>query len=252
MPGEDVMSSLVTYSRSGPISRIVMDDGKVNVMSISMLEELHAAFDAAEHDKAIVVLTGRDHNFSAGFDLKVFASGNAHDIRKMVRAGADFVLRVLSFPTPVLVACTGHGIAMGAFPLLAADVRIAVEGPYKIGLNEVAIGLNLPEFAVELARQRLTPAYLNRGLLTGETLSPTEAATAGYIDWVVPSGELATVVDGAVDKLSKISLDAHAAAKALVRGTAIATIRAAIDRDMPLEDTDQSWSPIPRSSQDRV
>jgi enoyl-CoA hydratase len=236
------MSSLVTYSRSGPITRIVMDDGKVNVMSISMLEELHAAFDAAERDQAIVVLTGRDRHFSAGFDLKVFASGNAHDIQKMVRAGADLVLRILSFPTPVLIACTGHGIAMGAFPLLAADVRLAVEGPYKIGLNEVAIGLRLPQFAVELARQRLTPAYLNRGLLTGDLFSPTEATIAGYLDQVVPAGELAAAVDLEVDKLSKINLDAHAATKALVRGAAIATIRAAIDRDMPPEDSDLSRS----------
>ncbi len=64
------MTNLVTYSRSGPISRIVMDDSKANVMSIGMLDALHGAFDQAERDRTVVVLTGRGNTFSAGFDLR--------------------------------------------------------------------------------------------------------------------------------------------------------------------------------------
>jgi enoyl-CoA hydratase/carnithine racemase len=80
------MTNLVTYTRSGPMSRIVMDDGKVSVMSIDMLEELHAAFDEAERDKTVVVLTGRGKTFSAGFDLKVLASGSAHEMYTIWRS----------------------------------------------------------------------------------------------------------------------------------------------------------------------
>src|SRR5579862_5591579 len=83
------MSTLVTYSRSGPVSRIVMNDGKVNALSLGMLEALHSALDAAEQDQTVVILTGSGQTFSAGFDLKVFATGSAQDIYRMLKAGAE-------------------------------------------------------------------------------------------------------------------------------------------------------------------
>ena len=83
----------------------------------------------------------------------------------MLTLGARLSERILSFPTPVLVACTGHAIAAGTFPALAADLRIGVEGPFKLGLNEVKIGLTVPLYVVELARQRLTPRDFNRSLI---------------------------------------------------------------------------------------
>ena len=72
-----------------------------------------------------------------------------------------------------VAACSGHGIAMGSFVLMSTDVRIGVDGPFRIGMNEVAIGMTLPYFAVEIARQRLTPAYFNRAAI----LMPAHAAT---------------------------------------------------------------------------
>jgi enoyl-CoA hydratase len=233
------MDNLVTYSRSGPISKIVMDDGKVNILSVRMLEALHAAFDEAERDKTVVVLTGRGATFSAGFDLKVFAGGSAEEIYAMVKAGAELALRVLSFPTPVVVACNGNTIAMGAFLALAADFRIGAEGSYKIGLNEVAIGLSLPQFGIEVARQRMTPAYFSRAVITGELFAPAEAVTAGFLDRIVAAADLDTAADQAAEALSKINMAAHAATKLVARGPAISAIRASIDADVTLEYTGQ-------------
>ncbi|HKD74937.1 MAG TPA: crotonase/enoyl-CoA hydratase family protein [Ktedonobacterales bacterium] len=229
------MDNIVTYSRSGPISKIVMDDGKVNVLSERMLEALHAAFDEAERDKTVVVLTGRGATFSAGFDLKVFAGGGASDLYRMLKAGSELALRILSFPTPVVIACNGNTVAMGAFLALSADLRIAAEGDYKIGLNEVAIGIAIPRFGVELARQRLTPAYFSRAVITGEMFSPPEAVTAGFLDRVVPTANLDTAADQAAETLSKINMSAHAATKLLARGQSITAIRAAIDTETTLE-----------------
>ncbi len=229
------MDNIVTYSRSESISHIVMSDGKVNVMSVRMLEALHAAFDAAERDKTVVVLTGHGATFSAGFDLKVFAAGSADEIYRMVKSGAELVLRILSFPTPVVVACNGNAVAMGAFLVLAADLRIGAEGNYKIGLNEVAIGLALPQFGIEVARQRLTPAHFNRTVTTGEMFAPPEALAAGFLDRVVPSADLDAAAHQAAEALSKINMAAHAATKLRARGPAISAIRAAIDMEMTLE-----------------
>lgn len=233
------MPNPVTYSRSGPISRIIMDDGKVNVMSPDMLEALHAAFDQAERDQAVVILTGRGKTFSAGFDLKVIANGSAHDLYRMLRAGGELALRILSFPTPVVAACNGHAYPMGAFLILSSDLRIAAEGDYKIGMNEVAIGLSVPQFGLEVARQRLTPAYFNRAAMTGELFAPPEAVTAGFFDRLVPAADLDAAAGEAAEALSKINLAAHAATKQRARGQAIQAVRAAIDVEMTLEDAEQ-------------
>ena len=233
------MSNLVAYSRAGAISRIVMDDGKVNVMSIGMLEALHAAFDAAERDQTVVVLTGRGRAFSAGFDLNVLSSGSAHEIYTMLKAGGELALRILSFPLPVVAACNGHAYPMGAFLILAADVRLAAEGSYRIGMNEVAIGLTVPQFGLEVARSRLTPAYFNRAVLTGELFAPPEAVTAGFFDRMVPATELDAAADQVAEALSKINLPAHAATKLRARGPTIQAIRAAIDTELTLASAEQ-------------
>lgn len=229
------MSQLVTYEPAGPIARITMDDGKVNVMSPDMLGALHEAFDRAEADGAIVVLTGREGIFSAGFDLKILRHGGADEHHTMLRRGAELALRVLSFPTPVVSACNGHALPMGAFLMLASDVRIGADGPFLIGLNEVAIGLTVPQFAIELARQRLTPAYYSRSLMTGQRFAPQEAVHAGYLDRVVAPGQLLQEAEAAALALAGIHLPSHAATKKKARKEAIAAIRAAIDLELTIE-----------------
>ena len=214
------MSKLAIYSRSGPIGNIVMDDGKLNIMSVDMLAALHRAFDEAERDKTIAVLTGRGKAFSAGFDLNVFAAGSAKEMYTMLKSGAELALRLLSFPLPVVAACNGHALPMGAFLLMASDIRVAAEGAYQIGMNEVAIALTVPRFAVEIAfRNRLTPPYFNRLLTTGQMLPPAEAAAAGFVDWTVPAVELDAAAAKAAQALSKIDMAAHAATKLRVRAS---------------------------------
>jgi enoyl-CoA hydratase len=226
------MTELATYSRSGPVGTIVMDDGKANVMSLAMLNALHAAFDQAEKDKTVVILKARGKHFSGGFDLSVFAKGSAQDQVLMVKAGAELALRILSFPTPVVAACQGNAFPMGAFLIMSSDHRIAAEGDYRIGMNEVAIGLTVPRFAIEVARQRLTPAYFSRVVMTAEMFGPVEAVTAGFFDRVVPAEALERSAEEAALALSTLNMTAHAATKARARGAVITTIRAAIDEDI--------------------
>jgi enoyl-CoA hydratase len=229
------MTELASYELEGSIATITMDDGKVNAFSIPMLKALHTAFDRAERDGAIVVLTGRENYFSAGFDLKVFAGGEVDQVIEMLTLGATFAERILSFPTPVIAACSGHAVAAGSFVLLAADLRIGTEGPFQIGLNEVKIGLTVPWFAIELARQRLTPAHFDRAVVGATMHSPSEAVTAGFLDRVVLAGELrAASIDGA-EALAELNLAAHAATKLRVRGSALKAIRTAIETELTPE-----------------
>ncbi len=225
------MAEFLTYEISDGIATITLDDGKVNVMSPAMLRAILDAFDRAEKDEAVVLLTGRPGMFSAGFDLGVFQQGQKATL-EMLRAGGELVERVLGFPSPVVAACTGHAYPMGAFLLLAADMRLGTRGDFRIGLNEVAIGLTLPLFAVEIARQRLTPAYFNRATLTGELFSPDEARIAGFLDHVVSAEELPEKSRSAAITLTGINRKAHRETKERVRSASLAALRAAIDEEL--------------------
>jgi enoyl-CoA hydratase len=226
------MPGPATYTRNGPIGRIVLDDGKANVMSVVMLNALHATFDEAERDKTVVLLSARGKHFSGGFDLNVFAKGSAEEQYLMVKAGAELALRILSFPFPVVAACQGNAFPMGAFLIMASDHRVAAEGDYRIGMNEVAIGITPPRWAIELARQRLTPAYLSRTVVTGEMFGPAEAVTAGFFDRLVPAADLERTAQEAAQAITKIHLGNHAVAKQRLRGEVIAKIRRVIDEDI--------------------
>ena len=228
------MNNLLRYTLEGKIASIEMDDGKVNSMSIDMLSQLHSAFDRAENDGALVILSGRAGMFSAGFDLNVFGQG-AENVVKMLTLGAQLCEKILSFPMPVLVACDGHAMAMGAFLLLSADYRIGAEGDYTIAMNEVAIGLTVPYFAIEVARQRLSPAEFSRSVITAHVYSPGEALTAGYLDQLLASSELMDSASSRAESLLKLDMKAYSATKLRVREDSLKRLRSAIETELTLE-----------------
>jgi enoyl-CoA hydratase len=224
------MVALVSYRLRDSVATITMDDGKVNVLSQAMLTELGSALDRAAADRAVVVLTGREGVFSAGFDLAILRAGGAA-AADLLRAGFDLAARLLAFPAPVLVACPGHAVAMGAFLVLSGDYRIGARGPYKVTANEVAIGMTVPRAAIEICRQRLTPACFNRAVGLAEVFAPDDAVVAGFLDRVVPAAELAQVAAAVAAELAGLDLDAHAATKLRTRQMAQVALRDAIETD---------------------
>jgi enoyl-CoA hydratase len=226
------MSDLVTYHRDGPVSTVTMDDGKVNVFSFAMLRALHEAFDAAEQDETVVLLTGRTGYFSAGFDLAVLRDATVEEMREMLTLGATLAERILLFPAPVVVACTGHAFPAGAFLLMAADHRIGMAGPFKLGLNEVRIGITLPWFAIVLARHRLTPTHFDHATVTGTMFDPEGACAAGLLDAVVAPEDLEAAGRAAAEDLATLDRSAHAGTKRRARQTVTSELRSAIDTEL--------------------
>jgi enoyl-CoA hydratase len=224
------MTQPVSYRADGRVATITLDDGKVNALSSAMLADIGAALDRAEADRMVVLLTGRDGILSAGFDLKVLRAGGA-PAQQMVRSGFELAVRLLSFPAPVVIACPGHAIAMASFLLLSADYRLGADGPYKITANEVAIGLEIPQAAIEICRQRLSPAALGRAVLLSEVFAPGDAQQAGWLDRVVPAGELAGAAASLAADLARLDPEAHAASKQRLRGPVVAGIVAALEAD---------------------
>jgi enoyl-CoA hydratase len=208
-----------------------MDDGKVNALSVAMFAALEEGLDRATADQAsVVVLAGREGIFSAGFDLRTLQGGGPQ-AGKMLIAGFELSERMLAFPKPIVIACTGHAFAMGVFLVMSADYRVGAEGPYKITANEVAIGLTLPRSAIEICRQRLTPAHFNRALNNAEVYTPAGAVDAGFLDRVVAPADVRAAAQETALAFSKLSLPAHAATKARVRQQSLQALRAAIVAD---------------------
>jgi enoyl-CoA hydratase len=197
-----------------------------------MLTQLDEALDRAADDAAVVVLSGRERVLSAGFDLAPLRAGGSEGLT-MLRSGFELAHRLLSFPTPVVIACTGHAIAMGVFLLLSGDYRIGASGPYKITANEVAIGMTLPHAAIEICRQRLTPAHFNRAVVLAEVYSPDNAIEAGFVDRVVTPDAVHDTAREVATELAKLDMAAHAATKQRARGPALQAIRAAIESEFP-------------------
>ena len=224
------MKPLLSYELRDGIATISMDDGKSNVLSLGMFTEINRALDRATTDRAVVVLSGREGVFSAGFDLRVLGAGGT-DAYTMVRTGFDLAERLLSLPVPVVIACTGHAIAMGVFLLLSGDYRVGAAGPYRIGANEVAIGITMPFFGVEICRQRLAPAHFQRAVINAEMYRPDDAVAAGFLDRVVAPSELGDAARAAAGELAKLDVGVHTATKLRARAHALEAIRAAIAAD---------------------
>jgi enoyl-CoA hydratase len=225
------MTQLVTYEYEAPVASITMDDGKANALSTDMFAALGAAFDRAEADGGAVVLAGRDGMFSAGFDLKVLTAFGP-EAPRMMRAGFELAHRMLAFPRPIVVACTGHAMAMGSFLLLSGDYRIGVRGAaHKVVANEVAIGLTMPYSALEILRQRLNRSHYDRAVNLAEEYTPDSAVQAGFLDAVVPPGELLDAARSKAVQLHGLDLRAHAATKRRSREATLAALQVAIEAD---------------------
>jgi enoyl-CoA hydratase len=222
------MVERVSYRCDSGIATVVMDDGKVNALSPAMIADIGAAFERAEHEASVVVLAGRDGVFSAGFDLKTLRGGGPQSA-EMLRAGFELAYRMLSFPRPIVGACTGHAIAMGAFLLLSTDLAIGEAGAdHTIRANEVAIGLPVPAPAIEICRVKLTPSALHRALVLAEPFNGQSAVAAGFLDALTERGVLGEAHETAA-RLASLDLGAVAATKLRLRDERLRALRAAID-----------------------
>jgi enoyl-CoA hydratase len=208
-----------------------LDDGKVNAVSHRVVELLHEGLDRALEEATAVALVGREGKLCAGFDLSEMTAG-AEQARALVGAGGRLLMRIYGHPQPVVVAVTGHALAAGALLALACDTRIGAEGPSKIGLNETAIGMGLPAFAVELARARLSPAHLTRSAIQAEIYDPAGAVEAGYLDRVVPADECEAAAVAEAARLGQLPAGAHRHTKLALRQPLIDRVLAGMDDDL--------------------
>ncbi len=221
----------VTCTVEDGVAVLRLDDGKVNVVSHRVIELLHAGLDTALADARAVAIIGRPGKLSAGFDLTEMTAG-IDRTRALVGAGGTLLMRIFGHPQPVVVAVTGHALAAGALLVLSCDTRIGADGPAKIGLNETAIGMGLPQYATELAQARLAPAHLTRAAVQAEIYDPAGAVEAGYLDQVVPADDCERAAVDEARRLGQFRTGAYSHTKLALRGALIDRVVAGIDADM--------------------
>jgi enoyl-CoA hydratase len=222
----------ITSTRHGDVLVIRMDDGKANALSNASIDALNAALDEAERDAGSVVFVGRPGRFCAGFDLSVINAG-AEATQALVRRGGELVLRMFMFPRPVVSACTGHALAAGAIMLMASDHRVGTRGDFKIGLNEVAIGLPLPIYLTELAEQRLSRRHLTAATMLAHIFDPESARDAGFFDELADADTTESVaIERAQKFASTLNMRAFAASREPLRGPAAERIATTMASDI--------------------
>ncbi|UAW98292.1 crotonase/enoyl-CoA hydratase family protein [Halopseudomonas nanhaiensis] len=219
--------SALSLSIAGGIAEIGLDDGKANALSQSMIEALLDALDQAARADAAVLLYGRPGIFSGGYDRKLIdAGGPARDA--MREAGDRLTVAMLEFPAPLVIASTGHAMAKAAFLLLLADYRLGSAGPFKVSLNEVAIGMTMPDVAMHLARERIPTAWLSRCALQAELLDPAQAMDAGFLDELCPPDQLLERARSKVKALATLDRQAYRETRRLLN----APLREAIGQSL--------------------
>jgi enoyl-CoA hydratase len=224
------MGNLVAYTLDDGVATLTLTNGKVNAVSHEVIAEFNAALDQAEQDGAVVIITGQPGILSGGYDLKVMMKGPQHAI-DLVAAGSTLARRMLSHPHPIIVACSGHAVAKGAFLLLSADYRIGVEGPFSIGLNEVQIGMTMHHVGILLARDRLSNTAFQRSVISAEMFTPATAVDAGFLDRVVAPEQLLSAAMEVAQRLKKLNMGAHKGTKRKARKALLDALDAAIEVD---------------------
>ena len=222
----------MNYELRDRIAVISIDDGKANALSFDVLAAINEGLDRADADSAgAVVVAGRPGMFSGGFDLAVMRGGDPTATLGLVTAGAELVLRMYRSAKPVVAACTGHAVAAGAFLLLGAHYRVGAAGAFRIFLIETQNGMVLPDWAVEISNERLTGNHAQQAAIESRIYDPATAVEAGFLDRVVPEGELLDAAMAEANRLAALPAAAYAGNAAKVRAGGIERLAAAVARD---------------------
>ncbi len=228
------MEPIVKYQSTENYVIITLNNGKVNAISSLVIDGLNDCLDKASKENKVVIITGKSGFFSAGYDLKEMTS-SSESAKELVTKGSQLSLKMLSFSQPIIIACSGHAIAKGAFLLLSADYRIGVEGSFKIGLNEVQIGMTMHNAGIAIANARLSNVYLNRSVNNAEMYAPKNAITAGFLDLVVPESDLLSKAFEVATMFSNLNKKAHLQTKLKVRALHLESIKKAIALDLKVD-----------------
>jgi enoyl-CoA hydratase/carnithine racemase len=167
----------------GPIREIRMDRPPVNALDAGLVQELLDALQGCT-DPAVgaFVLSGQPGIFSAGLDLPSLLALDRSGMAVFWRQLVALLRTIARSPVPVLAAMTGHSPAGGTVLCLYADYRVMARGDYKVGLNEVQVGLPVPDFIQRGLVRLVGTRQAGSLVMAGRLIGPEEARAIGLVD----------------------------------------------------------------------
>jgi enoyl-CoA hydratase/carnithine racemase len=195
-----------------------MRAGKANAIGPAWLARMETLLDEAlsAHPRALVI-TGYESFFSAGLDLPALDALGREQMSSFVMAFSRTMLRVFELPLPVVAAVNGHAIAGGCVLALQADFRVGARAEFRMGLNEVQLGIALPAVVLETLRAQVPPQSLLPIALEGRLFTPQEANALGLLHELVPPDRLEQRATERALELGALPPEAFAAVKRAIR-----------------------------------
>ncbi|MEV8518332.1 enoyl-CoA hydratase/isomerase family protein [Dyella marensis] len=190
----------------------------VNALNIELLHAIQAAIATAVQDGAAgIVLSGTSGMFSAGVDVPSLLGQDRDGVRRFWRTFFATCSAIAMAPVPVVAAITGHAPAGGAVLSLFCDYRVMAEGPYRIGLNEVQVGLIVPD-CIQLALRRVVGPYrAERLLVAGAMIEAQQALAFGFVDELTGVDQVTTRALHWLNELLALPPNAMLATRRLAR-----------------------------------
>ena len=223
------------------IAVLRLEHGKANVLDLELCNALVEAFDDAGEARA-VVLTGAGRIFSAGVDLfRVLEEGKPY-IEAFVPAMCRAFERVFIHPAPVVAAANGHAIAGGCLLVAAADQRLMAQGPARIGIPELQVGVPFPPIALEIMRFSTPPQHFQTVVYRADTHEPPAALALGLLDEAVEPDTLLECALARAERLASVRAETFAITKREIRRPVVERIRA-LDRETAPEVRDRWLDP---------
>jgi enoyl-CoA hydratase len=183
------MTPLVTVTLDGPVATLTLDDGRGNALSTRMLEALDAAVSQAERDARVIILEGRARLLCGGLDLPALVPLGRPALSVFLALFDRVHEHLLGCVRPIITVARGSAVAGGAILLCAGDHRLV--GPDgKVGINEVALGLNFPTPALELVRCALGARGASEAAQSGTLYEGEERRRVGFATEIVPTEQL--------------------------------------------------------------
>jgi 3,2-trans-enoyl-CoA isomerase len=230
------------------IAVLSLDRGRSNAINAEMVKELRTIIASIENDDQIagLILTGKDGFFSAGLDLIELYDYDEEQIRKFWIDFLSLVSAMVSFKKPMIAAISGHSPAGGCVLALCCDYRVMAEGKFIIGLNEVPVGIIVPEAIFHLYAFWLGNAAAYRNMLEGKLMNGEEALQVGLIDEMVSPQRILHAAERQMQKYIQHSAATWRQSKINMRSRLIAKVSA--DQTEMLEAMlKQWWTPGTRS-----
>ncbi len=208
---------MIDCDRRDGVRVLRMRFGSANALGPVVCEQILEALDA---ERCPTVLTGEGRVFSAGLNLIELDGLDRAELAAFLERFSVLMVRALTARYPLVAAVNGHAVAGGCVLAMACDRRVGTRGPYKVGMNEMAIGLTLPAVVTEILRGKLCAEHAHTVVLGGALYEPEQACQVGLLD------ELADDAEAAVDRACALAAElARGEAEfATMKGTLVAPI----------------------------